>query len=223
MTEPVLSLKATGRSRRRLLVNRIAEGSAMLAAALAVGALALVVWAVFIRGVGALNVDFFIKGPPQFGQTGGGIAPAIVGTLMLVAIATAIALPFGVLTALYVSEFAQERIGRQIRLWLDVLNGFPSIVIGIFVFTIIVKAPLPIVGSGHHQSAIAGGFALSIIMLPLVARSTMEVLRARSESPPRGELRAGRLQVADGHSRRSADVLRRDPHRHDARDRPCSG
>ena len=66
--------------------------------------------------------------------------------LLLVAIATAIALPFGVLTALYVSEFAPERIGQQIRLWLDVLNGFPSIVIGIFVFTIIVKAPLPVVG-----------------------------------------------------------------------------
>jgi phosphate transport system permease protein len=177
MTEPAFSLKATGRGRRRLLVNKIAEGSAMLAAALAVGALALVVWAVFIRGVGALNLDFFIKGPPQFGETGGGIAPAIAGTLLLVAIATAIALPFGVLTALYVSEFAPERIGRQIRLWLDVLNGFPSIVIGIFVFTIIVKAPLPVLGWGHHQSAIAGGFALSIIMLPLVARSTMEVLQ----------------------------------------------
>ena len=80
----------------------------MLAAALAVGALALVVWAVFIRGVGALNLDFFIKGPPQFGETGGGIAPAIAGTILLVAIATAIALPFGVLTAVYVSEFARS-------------------------------------------------------------------------------------------------------------------
>ena len=78
------------------------------------------------------------------------------------------------MTAIYVSEFARSGVGGQIRLWLDVLNGFPSIVIGIFVFTICVKV-VPIVGIGH-QSAIAGGVALAIIMLPLVARSTMEVL-----------------------------------------------
>ncbi len=177
MTEPPLSLKASGRSRRRLLVNRVAEGSALLAAALAIAALAIVVWSVGSRGVGALSVDFFTKGPPLFGQTGGGIAPAIVGSLLLVFIATVIALPFGVLTAIYVSEFALPGVGRQIRLWLDVLNGFPSIVIGIFVFTILVKVKVPVVGWGHHQSAIAGGVALAIIMLPLVARSTMEVLQ----------------------------------------------
>ncbi len=177
MPEPPLSLKASGRSKRRLLVNRVAEGSALLAAALAIAALAIVVWSVGSRGIGALSVDFFTKGPPLFGQTGGGIAPAIAGSLLLVFIATVIALPFGVLTAIYVSEFAPPGVGRQIRLWLDVLNGFPSIVIGIFVFTILVKVKVPIVGWGHHQSAIAGGVALAIIMLPLVARSTMEVLQ----------------------------------------------
>ncbi|MDX6451844.1 MAG: phosphate transport system permease protein, partial [Gaiellaceae bacterium] len=83
----------------------------------------------------------------------------------------------GVLAAIYVSEFAPARIGEQVRLWLDVLNGFPSIVIGIFVFALCVKVKLPIVGWGNHQSAIAGGVALAIIMLPLVARATMEVLR----------------------------------------------
>ena len=95
---------------------------------------------------------------------------------MLVAIATAIALPIGVLSAIYVSEFAPRRVGDQIKLWLDVLNGFPSIVIGIFVFALAVKTKVPLLGIGHHQSAWAGGFALSIIMLPLVARTTMEVL-----------------------------------------------
>jgi phosphate transport system permease protein len=100
-----------------------------------------------------------------------------VGSLLLVAIATLIALPFGVLTAIYVSEFARPALGQQVRLWLDVLNGFPSIVIGIFVFAFAVKVKVPVLGIGHHQSAVAGGFALSIIMLPLVARSTMEVLR----------------------------------------------
>ncbi len=176
MTEPAINLSATGRGRRRLLVNRVAEGSAVLAAVLAIGALAIVTWSVGSRGAGSLNWDFFTKGPALFGESGGGIAPALVGSLMLVATATLIALPTGVLTALFVSEFAPVRIGRQVRLWLDVLNGFPSIVIGIFVFTLAVKVKVPVIGIGHHQSAIAGGLALAIIMLPLVARSTMEVL-----------------------------------------------
>jgi phosphate transport system permease protein len=111
-----------------------------------------------------------------FGQSGGGIAPSIVGTLMLVLVATAMALPVGVLIAIYVSEFANPRVSNQIKLWLDVLNGFPSIVIGIFVFALAVKTTMPIFGVGHHQSVWAGGFALSIIMLPLVARTMMEVL-----------------------------------------------
>jgi phosphate transport system permease protein len=136
----------------------------------------VLIWSVGSRGVSALNWNFFTKGPAVFGEAGGGVAPALVGSLLLVAIATAMALPFGVLAAIYVSEFAQPRFGQQVRLWLDVLNGFPSIVIGIFVFALCVKVKLPIVGWGHHQSAVAGGFALAIIMLPLVARATMEVL-----------------------------------------------
>src|SRR5581483_2714601 len=105
-----------------------------------------------------------------------GFLAILVGTLLLVLIATAIALPVGVLVALYVSEFAPPRIANQIKLWLDVLNGFPSIVIGIFVFALAVKTKVPLLGIGHHQSVFAGSFALSIIMLPLVARTTMEVL-----------------------------------------------
>jgi phosphate transport system permease protein len=173
-----MSLQATGRARRRLLVNRLAEGTAVLAAAVAVGVLGIVLWSVGSRGIGAINLDFLTKGPSSdfFATSGGGIAPAIVGSLLLVAVATVIALPVGVLTALYVSEFAPPAVGRQVRLWLDVLNGFPSIVVGIFVFAFCVEVKMPVLGIGHHQSAIAGGFALSIIMLPLVARSTMEVL-----------------------------------------------
>ena len=176
MTDLPISLKATGRSRRRLLVNRVAEVVALASALAAIAVLGILVWSVFSRGVSALDLNFFTKGPAVFGQTGGGVAPALVGSFLLVAIATVIALPFGVLTAIFVSEFAPARIGEQIRLWLDVLNGFPSIVIGIFVFTLAVKVSVPIVGWGHHQSAIAGGLALAIIMLPLVARATMEVL-----------------------------------------------
>ncbi|HEV7639961.1 MAG TPA: phosphate ABC transporter permease PstA [Gaiellaceae bacterium] len=176
MDAPQISLRATGRSRRRLLVNRLAESGATVAALLAVAALVIVIWSVGSRGIGALNWAFFTKGPAVFGEAGGGVAPALVGSLLLVGIATAIALPFGVLAAIYVSEFAPKRIGEQVRLWLDVLNGFPSIVIGIFVFALCVKVKLPIVGWGKHQSAFAGGAALAIIMLPLVGRATMEVL-----------------------------------------------
>jgi phosphate transport system permease protein len=173
--EPI-SLKASGRARRRLLANRVAEIAAVVAAAIAILALGVLVWSVFSRGVHALNIDFFTKGPALFGQAGGGVAPALVGSLLLVTIAVVLALPFGVLTAIFVSEFAPRRTGAQVRLWLDVLNGFPSIVIGIFVFALCVKVKLPVVGWGRHQSAFAGGFALAIIMVPLVARATMEVL-----------------------------------------------
>jgi phosphate transport system permease protein len=177
MSPAAISLKATGRGRRRLIANRVAEGSAVLAAVLAIAVLAVVIWSVGSRGAGALNLDFFLKGPSSdfFGGKGG-IAPALAGSLLLVGVATLIALPVGVLTAIFVSEFAPVRLAQQIRLWLDVLNGFPSIVIGIFVFTLAVETEVPLLGIGHHQSALAGGFALSIIMLPLVARSTMEVL-----------------------------------------------
>jgi phosphate transport system permease protein len=175
MNAPV-SLQATGRARRRLLVNRGAEGGAVLAAVLAVGVLALLIGSVFEKALPALDWNLFVKGPAVFGETGGGIAPAFVGTLMLIAIAIAMAIPLGVLVALYVSEFAPQRMSEQIRLWLDVLNGFPSIVIGIFVFELVVQTKLPLIGIGHHQSAWAGGFALSIIMLPLISRTAMEVL-----------------------------------------------
>jgi phosphate transport system permease protein len=173
--EPI-SLQARGRSRRRLRINRLAEAGSITAALVAVGFLTVLVGSVLVRAFHALNWDFFTKGPAVFGETGGGIAPALIGTFLLVLFATFIALPVGVLVALYVSEFASPRRAQQIKLWLDVLNGFPSIVIGIFVFTLAVKTKMPVLGIGHHQSVLAGSFALSIIMLPLVSRTTMEVL-----------------------------------------------
>ena len=126
-----------------------------------------------------------------------------MGSLLLVGVATAIALPFGVLTAIYVNEFSGVRMAQQIRLWLDVLNGFPSIVIGIFVFTLCVKVKLPVLGIGHHQSAIAGGFALAVDHA--AARRALDDggASARTERVARGELRTRRLEVAD----RAARVL----------------
>jgi phosphate transport system permease protein len=173
---PPIVLKAAGRSRRRLIANKTAEIVATLAALAAVAALVILVGSVFVKAFDALNWNLVTKGPAVFGETGGGIAPAIAGTIMLVAIAAAIAVPFGTLIAIYVSEFASPAFSRTVKLWLDVLNGFPSIVIGIFVFQLAVAQATPILGLGHKQSAWAGGFALSIIMIPLVARTTMEVL-----------------------------------------------
>jgi phosphate transport system permease protein len=162
------SLKAQGRARRRLVTNRITELVATLAAFGAVAVLAIVVWSVLRRGIPALNLDLFTQVQATYGEPGGGIENAIVGSLIIVAIATALALPTGVLVAIYVSEFAPEQIRRYVRLALDVLNGVPSIVIGIFVYASLV------VGSG--QAAWKASFALAIVMLPLVSRSTMEVL-----------------------------------------------
>ena len=168
MSTPPITLSAAGRSRKRLVINRSAEIVAIVAALIAVGVLALLVGSVFARGYHALGLDLFTKGPATFGQSGGGIAPAFVGTIILMALATLIALPVGVLVAVYVSEFAPRPVAEQARLWLDVLNGIPAIVIGIFVFTLLVV--------GHGQSGYAGAFALAIIMLPVIARTTMEML-----------------------------------------------
>ena len=106
------------------------------------------------------------------------------------------------------------------RLWLDVLNGFPSIVIGIFVFTMVVKTKVPVLGIGHHQSAIAGGFALAIIMLPLVARATMEVLALVPNDLREASYALGVSKWQTVLRVVLPTVVRRHPHRHDARDRP---
>ena len=113
---PTISLQAQGRSRRRQLVNRGAEGIATLAAFGAVAVLGIVVVSVLLRGVPALNLDFFTKNQVTFGETGGGIANALVGTPIMVGIASAMALPAGILVAIYVAEFASFQIGRAVRL-----------------------------------------------------------------------------------------------------------
>jgi phosphate transport system permease protein len=156
------------RTRRRKLMNGLAQGSWVLASAAAVGVLVIVVVSVLLKGIPALNLDLLTKTQATFGEAGGGIAHALVGTAMLVLLGAAMAVPVGVLVAIYVSEFAHHAVAKVIRLTLDVLNGLPSIVIGIFVFALIVV--------GRGQSAFAGSVALAIIMLPLVARSTQEVL-----------------------------------------------
>lgn len=162
-------LTATGNLRRRQWINGFAEGGSTASALLAVAVLAIVVYTVVLRGGSAISIDFLIKDPPQFGGAGGGIAPYIVGTAVLALLATAIAMPLGVMIALFLTEFSERRSARIIRGTLDLLNGLPSIVIGVFIFGLLV--------AGHGQSGFAASVALSIIMLPLIARATEEVLR----------------------------------------------
>jgi phosphate transport system permease protein len=159
------------RLRRRRAVNGAMEVLATLAALGAVVVLAIVVASVAKRGSGAIDVNFFTKTPSflAFGAPPeSGIANAIVGSLIIVGLAVLMALPVGVLAAIYLNEFASPRIRAPLTLALDVLNGIPAIVIGIFVFVLLVV--------GHGQAALKASFALAILMLPLVARSTQEVL-----------------------------------------------
>ncbi|MFL5951250.1 MAG: phosphate ABC transporter permease PstA [Gaiellaceae bacterium] len=156
------------RSRRRKLVNTTMEALATLAALVAVAVLVIVVASVAVRGAGALSWGFFTEPQALFGQPGGGIANAIVGTIILVVLAAVMALPVGVLAAIYLTEFAPKRVAVPIQIVIDVLAGLPTVVIGIFVYALLVI--------GHTQSGIAGAVSLAIIMLPLIARATQEVL-----------------------------------------------
>jgi phosphate transport system permease protein len=165
---PSISLQPSGRLRRRRVVNRIMESLGTAAALLAVAMLGLVIVTVAIRAAPAINLNFFTKAPDLLGGPGGGISSALVGSALIVAMATGLALPVGVLIAIYLTEFAPRRVVSPIQLVLDVLNGLPTIVTGIFVYGLLVI--------GHTQSAYAGAFALATVMLPLVSRAAQEVL-----------------------------------------------
>ena len=154
--------------RRRQVVSRCMELLAWLAAAIAVAILGIVVWSVAKRGASELNLNLLTKPPIPFSTAPQGLVNAFVGSLVMVGLATLMALPVGILIAIYVNEFAPRLIRRGVGLTLDILNGVPAIVIGIFVFGLLVVS--------HGQSGFAGGVALAVLMLPLVARSTIEVL-----------------------------------------------
>lgn len=161
-------LVAGGHVRRRKIVSRGMELGALVSALVAVAVLATVVGSVMIKALPGLSVDLFTKNQALFGESGGGMANAFVGSILVVSIAAAMALPVGVLIAIYVSEFARPKIARVVRSALDVLNGIPSIVIGIFVYALLVVK--------FKQSAFVASVALAIIGLPLISRSTQEVL-----------------------------------------------
>ncbi|HWH03108.1 MAG TPA: phosphate ABC transporter permease PstA [Gemmatimonadales bacterium] len=122
------------------------------------------------KGASSINWDFFVKIPVPAGQSGGGVSNAIVGTIIIVMIACLIGIPIGIGTGLYLAEYGIGRLGWFVRFLADVLNGTPSIVVGIFAWTWFVK---PV----HHFSALAGGAALAFLMVPMLARTTEEMLR----------------------------------------------
>jgi phosphate transport system permease protein len=164
------SIDLTQRSnglRRRRIVEKILGVVALLSALFACGILALVLGTLIYKGASQLNLDFFTKPRPLFGEQGG-IADALVGSALIVAMCMLMAIPVAVLVAIYMSEYAGPKVARTLRIILDVLNGVPAIVVGVFVFGILVV--------GHGQSAVYGAFALAILMLPMVARSTQEIL-----------------------------------------------
>ncbi len=155
---------------RRKLVDHAVRGACFIAALLAVVPLFSVLYYVASKGAGGLNLAFFTELPKPVGEEGGGMANALVGTLELVGLACLFAMPLGVLAGIYLAEFRESKLATVVRFSADVMSGVPSITIGIFVYTLVVL-------STGHFSALAGGIALALIMLPTVTRTTEELLK----------------------------------------------
>ena len=181
-----MSAKVSVADRQRRLVSGVMTTLTALCALFAVVALALILGYIAVRGIGALNLQFLIDTPKPVGE-GGGIGNAIVGSLMLLVLASAVGLPFGIATGIYLAEFGAGRFASAVRFVADTLTGIPSILVGVFVYTVIV---LPM----KQFSALAGGVALAIIMVPIVARTTEEMIRLVPASLREGALALGAPQ-----------------------------
>lgn len=166
--DPAAPLTATGNLRRRQIVSKLTEYMATGAAFAAIAVLVIVVYTVIARGAGSISWDFITKSAP------GGVAPALVGSAVIVGIGTLIATPIGILIALYLTEYAGGRAAGFVSMTMDVMNGLPAIIVGVFVFTFLVDVNGT---AGLGQAGWIGGVALSIIMVPLIARGTQGVLR----------------------------------------------
>jgi phosphate transport system permease protein len=169
---------------RRNLVNNIMLTLTGICTVLTSSVLFLVLGFLVFNGWRSLNWDFFTKLPLSAGETGGGMANAIVGSAVLILIAAVIGIPVGFLGAIYLAEFGGKALPMMIRYTADLLNGVPSIVIGIFAWTVIV-VPM------HHFSAWAGGFALSLMMIPIGLRATEQFLRGVPNSLREASLALG--------------------------------
>jgi phosphate transport system permease protein len=152
----------------------------------AVGVLLVILVYIAMQGLGSLNLRFLVESPKPVGE-GGGIGNAILGTVILLLLSSAIGLPFGIAVGIYLSEFGTGRFGSLVRFLVDTLTGIPSIVTGVFVYTIVV-VPL------KHFSALSGGVALALIMVPIVARTTEEMIKLVPHSLREGALALGAPQ-----------------------------
>src|SRR5213595_3410243 len=156
--------------RSRKFTNALVQAITFACALLVIAPLGFVFYHLVKSGVGALNWNFFTQLPKPVGETGGGMANAIVGTLKLLFLSATLGLPIGVMGGIYLAEFGDNTFGFLVRYAADVINGVPSIVMGIFAYTIVV---LPM----RHFSALAGGVALGIMLIPIAVRSTEEFLK----------------------------------------------
>jgi phosphate transport system permease protein len=156
---------------RRRLVNSLATGLVSASALGAVLILLLILGHVVVQGLPALSPDFFTQRPLPAGEVGGGVAPAILGTIEMLAVAGLIGIPLGVGTAIYLSEYGRGNLARLVSFCIDLIAGFPSIVIGVFVWAWLVRN---VVG---QYDGLAGGVALAVIMIPIVSRTVEETLR----------------------------------------------
>ena len=170
--------------RSRNIKSGVAYSFCLLSAVLALIPLILILAYVIIQGAAALNLDFLTQLPKPVGETGGGMGNAILGSLMLMSIAAVLGLPFGVLAGAYLAEFRSPRLSWAVRLLADILSGVPSIIVGVFVYTLLVLTM-------KRFSALAGGVALGILMLPTVARTTEEMLRMVPDSLREASLALG--------------------------------
>ncbi|HEX9629957.1 MAG TPA: phosphate ABC transporter permease PstA [Pyrinomonadaceae bacterium] len=157
-----------------------------LCTVVAVGILLVILIYIAMQGIGSLSFRFLVDSPRPVGE-GGGIGNAIAGTLVLLGLSAAIGLPFGIAVGVYLSEFGTGKFGSAVRFLADTLTGIPSIVTGVFVYTIVV-VPL------KHFSALAGGIALALIMIPIVARTTEEMIKLVPQSLREGALALGAPQ-----------------------------
>lgn len=164
---------------QRTLFNTVMTGVAILCGLLALLPLLAVLSYVIIRGFGSLNPSIFFELPPKALQKGGGFGNAILGTLLMVGIGALISIPFGVLGAIYITEFSSNQVARWVRFAANVLSGVPSIIAGVFAYGIVVLTLVKLnLGS---YSALGGGFALAILMLPIILRTTDEALQLVSQ------------------------------------------
>ncbi|MCM3878606.1 MAG: phosphate ABC transporter permease PstA [Vicinamibacterales bacterium] len=172
------------RTWRRRATSHIAVGLCACSVLVAVIPLAAILFFVVSQGIQALNWDFFTKTPVPVGETGGGMSNAIIGSLMLSGLGALMAVPIGIFSGIYMSEYAGSRLASAVRFAADTLNGVPSIVIGVFAYGIVV---LPF----KQFSMIAGGVALGTMMIPIIARNTEELLKLVPHTLREGALALG--------------------------------